>query len=761
MSFASWMLNPWMLGLGGLAVAVPIIIHLLNKRRFKIVDWAAMDFLLDADKKNRRRVKLENFILLLLRCLAMLLIGLMLARPFLPSDLAKIFSRTQQYEWVVLLDDSLSQQVQVDQSSLFDEAKTSLKSLLERAAQSESDETLTLFLTSQPDKPVMSNKPILADSLAELIHTLDELDCSDSSADYAASLEEVHSYLAGQREDVNRLVYIFSDLRKVDWVRESAAQSPSETVKKISELGSLAGCFVVDCGNDQVDNLAITDVRADDLQVANTVIRFNVTVANYGSLTARDVDVRFQVGEEAPQVNRIAELTPGQQTSLIFPYLFSVDRALIEDQDIDLRLRNNVAHHPVRVELVPDAKRVDSLPPDSQFDFVSPTLSGLPVLFVDGEPNSIPERSETYFLAATEVRGTGLVADVVTHTEFETVSLSKYKVIFLCNLGEVSADRLHAVEQWVRDGGGLVFMPGSQVRAQEFNNVFFQNGQGLSPFGLLAEMGDNNRQNYVGFDLAPGGHPALRVAVSLDNIFNSLKIYKWWSTTVAEGQLGQSVSVPLRLTDEQHSIAMAERSYGKGRVVGFSFPADLDWTDWPPHPSFAPVVFDLIHFLSSNLVAEETTRVGGSFTQLVDLSAFESNVSLVDPDGEMTEMLAKPITGTAESSQSVLYQARIDGLAKRGVYQLQLKRSDGQVQPVLFAANVNPAEGRLERLDFSQVGEQFFGDKVSRISLGELASLQISGGHNEIWPQLLAALAVLLIIEQTLGWWFGRGRTGS
>ena len=60
----SWFLNPWML-LGTLAVASPILIHLLNKRRFKIVNWAAMDFLFTADKKNRRRVQLENFICLL------------------------------------------------------------------------------------------------------------------------------------------------------------------------------------------------------------------------------------------------------------------------------------------------------------------------------------------------------------------------------------------------------------------------------------------------------------------------------------------------------------------------------------------------------------------------------------------------------------------------------------------------------------------------------------------------------------------------
>jgi hypothetical protein len=567
--------------------------------------------------------------------------------------------------------------------------------------------------------------------------------------------------LAGQREDVSRVVYVLSDLRRRDWLSSQAEQAPNETLKKIAEMDSVTGCFVVDCGNDRWENLAIANVVAEDLQVANTVIRYNVTVVNHGSVAARDVDVRFQVGEEAPQTNRIAELGAGQTTALTFPYMFNFDRAALDDQDVDQRLRGNTQYHPIRVDLVADAKRVDALPADSRFDYVAPALNGIPVLFVDGEPSGIPERSETYFLAATEVRGTGLLADTVTHTEFESVSLSKYKIIFLCNVGEVSQDRLHALEQWVRDGGGLVFMPGSQVRPASFNDVFFRNGQGLSPFGLVAEQGDSNRQNYFSFDVAPGGHPALRIAQSLENVFNSLKIYKWWSSVLAEGQLGKTVSVPLWLTDENHSIAMAERSYGKGRVMGFSFPADVDWTDWPPHPSYAPVIFDLIQYLASADVAQETTRVGGSFAHLVDLSAYDANVSFVDPEGEMTETLAKPLSGTDASSQSVLYQARVDDLRRRGIYQLKLTRSDGPSQAVLFAVNVDPTEGRLQRLDLGQVGSQFFGERIRAISLAELDALEFSGGRKEFWLQFLGALAAVLMLEQFLGWWFGRRRSGN
>src|SRR4030095_74684 len=108
---------------GVAAVSIPIIIHLLNKRKFKIVDLAAVEFLLDADQKNRRRVRLENLILLLLRCLAVLLIGLLLARPFIPTSATAGLINAAQFERIVVLDDSLSMQARAGNEAAFERAK--------------------------------------------------------------------------------------------------------------------------------------------------------------------------------------------------------------------------------------------------------------------------------------------------------------------------------------------------------------------------------------------------------------------------------------------------------------------------------------------------------------------------------------------------------------------------------------------------------------------------------------------------------------
>src|SRR5678810_231148 len=66
---------------GALAMSIPIIIHILNRRRVKTVTWAAMEFLLRATKKNRRRLRCEQWLLLATRCAVVLLLGMALARP--------------------------------------------------------------------------------------------------------------------------------------------------------------------------------------------------------------------------------------------------------------------------------------------------------------------------------------------------------------------------------------------------------------------------------------------------------------------------------------------------------------------------------------------------------------------------------------------------------------------------------------------------------------------------------------------------------
>src|SRR3954469_9367588 len=95
--------NPGFLAVAGALVSAPIIIHLINRMRFKRIRWAAMEFLLKSQKRNRRRLIIEQLILLALRCLLVLLAGFLVAR-FVQAGM----SSGQGAVHLVILDDSLS-----------------------------------------------------------------------------------------------------------------------------------------------------------------------------------------------------------------------------------------------------------------------------------------------------------------------------------------------------------------------------------------------------------------------------------------------------------------------------------------------------------------------------------------------------------------------------------------------------------------------------------------------------------------------------
>src|SRR3954453_21711767 len=99
-------LNPWTMAAGAALVSTPIIIHLINRMRFRKVKWAAMEFLLKAQKRMRRKLIIEQLILLLLRCLLVLLAGLLFARFLGFSPLQGKETRSTLH--VVVIDDSPS-----------------------------------------------------------------------------------------------------------------------------------------------------------------------------------------------------------------------------------------------------------------------------------------------------------------------------------------------------------------------------------------------------------------------------------------------------------------------------------------------------------------------------------------------------------------------------------------------------------------------------------------------------------------------------
>ena len=156
---------------GLIAISAPIIIHLLNRRRFKKIDWAAMDFLLEAQRLNRRRVKLEELILLILRCLALVLIGLLLARPSLNVNLSGVLN-AEQTERIIVLDDSLSMGSGVIGETPMDRLSSVLEKEINAIVNNNGQDLITIVRTTEPDRFSPNAEVLNEDSIGNLLNNL-------------------------------------------------------------------------------------------------------------------------------------------------------------------------------------------------------------------------------------------------------------------------------------------------------------------------------------------------------------------------------------------------------------------------------------------------------------------------------------------------------------------------------------------------------------------------------------------------------------
>jgi hypothetical protein len=778
------MVNPWLFVAGAAAIAVPILIHLLNKRKFKVIDWAAMDFLLDAEKKNRRRIRLENLILLLLRCLAVLLIALLLARPFLPTNVTAGFIDAAQFERVVLLDDSLSMQARLGNESAWEVARKRLVELTTALAQDQSDNNLTLLLTSQPKQPQFNSTHLGADSIDDISAAIEKLEAGDRVANLDAALKELEEYLESQPANVNRVVYILTDLRRRDWKESDAsAEAPVKRLARLSKLAQAA--FVIDVADSEDRNLAISEIKPEGTLVLGVASRFDVGVTNHGTTAASDVRVKFSAGDALPVEAQIERLAPGETESVRFNFTFSGDE---EGEET----RQNLAPRQVKVELATAEQGADDrLPADSVAYFPARLVRGIPTLLVDGDPSAEFGRAETFYLRRALAPGgpvpSGVAAEVATESELESLSLDKFQVAFLCNvyrLGDKTAENIEKLERWVQAGGGLVILPGDQIDEQFYNDFYYRDGAGLSPVRLENIRGDESEKAWATLKIENVNHDVLKVFAGQNNPFlDNVKAFRWWGATVRKEQLGKEVAVAARLSDVDDSPLIAEKAFGKGRVMVLGIPADADWTNWTSDPSYLIVMQELVRYMSSDRGGRGLLTVGEPVRQPLDLTQYDLDASIVGPkerkanlqavaptvEGEKADGQPKAGAGaesggnpaappSGASNEQTVWQLEYPQTDAQGFYDLKLTRRDGGDDHVLFAANVDPTEGDLKRVDQEAMEKELAGTNVRILNAAAAGALADVGSQTEVWWYLLWGLVVVLCGEQLLGWWFGKGR---
>jgi hypothetical protein len=525
--------NPANVLIGGALITSPILIHLINRMRFKRVRWAAMEFLLRSQKRNRRRLIIEQLLLLAMRIALVLLAGLLLGR-FLGFSWAGFQSAETLH--VVVLDDRLSMGDHWRDADGRDVTSFQVgKSLIERelaklVAEARTPQRLVFFYLSRPDISVDTrlNEDSLKDLSAELARRERP---SFLHLNLLKGLEVAQTFFDKNPED-NCFLHLVSDFRQRQW-NESEGDALIHQFEAMTKAG--VKIHLVDTAHPYRserqriplyhENLAVVELRPETRVAAqDSAIQFNVVVANFSASEHKNVRVTVKVngGERLEASVPLASLPPGQ-TSGTFQVTFNqlglnVVSANLEDEEVGLQADN------VRYAVVEVRRQV-------------------PVLVVDGDmTNSAKPGGDLFHLRTllNAARGFEIVAGSVA--DLERPSLQQFPCVYLLNVRELNDQALKSLEDYVRGGGSVAFFLGDRVNGEYYTKRLYNSGRGIFPVPIADRptpvLSEEEKQQRVLDNLndprpqlliRKPGHPIFAEVAPFRDLFNFLTIDRHYS----------------------------------------------------------------------------------------------------------------------------------------------------------------------------------------------------------------------------------------
>lgn len=726
--------------------AVPVIIHLIFRVRKRVVIFGSNRFLEQAVRKHKKRLRLRDILLLLMRVALIALIALAFARPTfdLPPDAREGARR----DVVFVLDDSLSMSAGRLARTNLDEAKSRVLDAL--AALAKGDRA-GLVLCSGGGRVASA----LTTDLGPLSAKVRATGPTYFKAELAPALRAALGLLSAATGDAapRRLVAVASDLQRTSWTKAALGALETAGVE-----------FEVILPQAESANLAVVGAASESsFWSPGTPVTVRARVANFGKGEANGVAVRLRVGSaSAPRAERTVTIPAESEVTVELAFMASAPGEYAASVEVEggdslsaddtrrlvLNLRDRV-----RVLVVSDApfrrdaeyfKRGDVFEDGAYFlsKALDPRIDRNAPPETPYEPVEIAARS----LDVTALRG----ADAV----------------IVRGGGKVTEEGARLLEEYVRAGGGLAFAADASPPP----------GEGI--VRAAGALGEHViiEDRFPGEDMLPARVGRFVDAGSITPL--GLPITKWerlhpvWS--VFEGDSGTSPGRAhlFRLRElepapdarvlaevEGGRPAMVERALGEGRIVQLAFALSPDATDFPKLKAFVPFIHGLVGYLAESKAGGGTPAIEvGEPLPVGEMLAGPreagSMFALYDPDGARVKL---PQGGAAPPAE------------RPGVWRLVLERAGlaGRRETRLIAVNVPPAESDLrsggkERFLDALSGDALSGDALpgdafsegSDRGKGAVGASVLSRGRarapSSLWAVCLAVAAALLALESLL-----------
>ena len=548
-------LNPAVL-IGMLAAAIPVLIHLLNLKRLKKIEFSTLAFLKELQKSKIRKIKLKQWLLLFLRVAIIALLVMAFARPTVKS--VSFGSSAAKTSAVFVIDNSFSMSVIDEHGAFFNQAKSITNKLIDNLQ--DGDEISVVFTSlNQNEKMKFSTDFSSAKKQLEIT------ELSDATIQLVPVLKNVLNKLENSN-NFNKEIYFLSDFQRVNYFTK-----PEEQTHKFENLTGTR-FYKIAFSPRNVSNLTITNFNVNNqIFELNKPVEFTVTVKNNSGKNVNNATVTLFINGKR-RAHAGIKLNAGETKSYILTTTLK-EQGLLEisaELDDDDILNDNKMYLgiyvPEKINVLLVTDKTDEI------KFIDLALA--------------PQIAQAVSL--TKIKTTGLAS----------VNFRNYDVVFLT---EIPLSNYGLLSEYLTDGGSVILMPNSNSNLNEIQR--FCKNLNLPVPEELTEQPDDP----VIFDKIDLNHPVFTNLFRKDfkPKLDSPLIYKY--IKIIPGGRGKSI---IKLID--NSAFLSEFNLGKGKLMFFGVAPVLKWSDFPLKGIFAPLMNKLIYYLAAGNQKINTVKAGES-----------------------------------------------------------------------------------------------------------------------------------------------------
>jgi hypothetical protein len=681
------LLNPFYL-FGLAAIAIPILIHILQRDRVRKIIFPATRFLLGASKRITRTQQLREMILMILRATAVGLLAFALCRPFFyKGNIEESGPGAGGKAAVVVLDVSASMRI----GKRMEDAKVQAQEFLNKYRPQLDRVAFVTF-----DHETNLIVPMTGD-IKEVASAIDGAKGGYGGTNLAAAVQAADRILqADEVKNYAREIAVFSDLQRNGWSTYHGdwKLAPGTTLASPKPLSTKV-----------IDNVAITQVAIPKSTVVSSRNdSISVQLVNYSTTERPELTVTLTADGVKADEKKV-NLGANKTEIVRFNYKF--------DKPGDCA-----------GTIVVDAK--DDFAEDNTYYFNVRVLPRVQILVVNGSPNSKAAYDDGRFVnEALAVPGSPFQTREVAPDKLTPKDLEGTQAVLFTNVSHVSEVFSQALKTFVESGGGVMMFPGDRVQPEEFNASF----GAVAPCRLKQVSAREEKSEGWTIGEIEFQHPIFtHFTTPQSGDFTNAKFTKYFLVTDS-----QSAHVLARYIDGRP--ALLEQSFGKGFSLLFTSTAGMKWNDFCLQGGiFVPFIHESIKHLSVH--SEGITTV-----QLGDALSFQSpNVEVTSPDSKKLAV--------QQGSNNVII-AKLPGMygVKEGDRELKLavniprEESDPATldgEELVSALAATP-EGQEKTIEGAKVWVQASASVKERIE----------GGQRIGW-YLLFALMALLFAEHVL-----------